>query len=179
MLPLKLNANSLYLIALALVLAVVLFASGFLISRSIRPASPPSVIHRTTVPVRTTIIREQLPARIDTVYVNGDPQAVASYREVITEGKATVDLDVKFNKSTDMFSVKTDISVLSDSIYVEKNIYHKPKFLRPTIAIGTGFSSGGLDYTAIDAGLIIANKYRITAFASTDQTYGVRLGVDF
>jgi hypothetical protein len=131
------------------------------------------------LPVRTTIIRESLPARIDTIYVHDEAQEVASYRDIITEGKATVDLDIKFNKKTDIFSVKTDISVLTDSVYVEKHVYHKPKPIRPSVALGTGFSDEGLNHATLDAGLIFANKYRITAFASTNKTYGVRVGVDF
>ncbi|OPZ49128.1 MAG: hypothetical protein BWY95_00306 [Bacteroidetes bacterium ADurb.BinA104] len=164
---------------LFIVLAGALVGAGYLLGRNRNFTTSSPVIHRTTLPVRTTIIRESLPARIDTIYVHDEAQEVASYRDTITEGKATVDLDIKFNKKTDIFSVKTDISVLTDSVYVEKHVYHKPKPIRPSVALGTGFSDEGLNHATLDAGLIFANKYRITVFASTNKTYGVRVGVDF
>ncbi len=89
---------------LFIVLAGALVGAGYLLSRNRNFVTSNPVIHRTTLPVRTTIIRESLPARIDTIYVHDEAQEVASYRDIITEGKATVDLDIKFNKKTDIFS---------------------------------------------------------------------------
>lgn len=166
---------------------LVLFFAGSLIGvYLIRPKTttptPVSTHITTTLPVKTTIIREQIPGRIDTVYVDNVPQEVARYQETIAKDKVVVDLDIAFNKATDMFSVNSNITSFRDSVYVERIIQPKVSLFRPMVAFGAGFTGeDGLNPECImaETGIVIRGKYALSAFGTTNKTFGLKVGVNF
>jgi len=178
------NPLVLTVLALALITGTV-WATLTLVRRT--PTPPPNVSNRyiqTTVPVETRIIRQNLPGKVDTVYVNNQPAEYASHSETIEKDRVSVDLDVGYNEGTNLFDIRANVTSLRDSVYVEKIIDRTrvPKLLSVTTALGVGFSGDrGIepDHVSLDLGLKFRDKYRITAFGDTHRKFGLRLGVDF
>lgn len=177
-----------YIVILMLAIALVI-AIGVAVKKQ-----PPAKVTETTntyrisEPVVTKIIRENVPAVIETLIVNNEPHGIASYRDSIKKDKTTVDLDIKYDIADNLFDVNAGIYSVRDSVYtetiktIEKTI--KPRFLGLTTAVGVGFSKPpgkeiGLKQADISAGLKLAGKYSLSAFADTEKTFGLRFGVDF
>jgi len=147
--------------------------------------------HNTMLPIETRIIRENVPAVIDTVGEGEDAYEVAYYSEQIVEndGKVKIGLNIDYNEKTNLFNVGADINVVRDSIYVEKittkTIEQKPPFVRLTGQVGIGFGKdereNGISVKSSDVaiGVKFVNRYSVLAFVDIDLTYGLRFGVDF
>jgi len=182
-------SNFKYVFYCLIVLVVIgLVVASYYYGRKPIPVSGETVNeYRTTLPVQTTIIRERLPAIIDTVYVDNHAYELASYKEVIDTNKVHIELDVKYNEYSNLFDIRHNISTVRDSIYVEriitKVIDKKHKLIGFTGGTSIGFSDSERDielYSAgIDLGIKLAGKYSASAFIDTKKTFGVRLGVDF
>jgi len=180
-----------YIFYVLVALAVICSYLGvyFLASRPAPVAQSTSTTrtYQTTIPVKTVIIREQIPARIDTVVVDGHAYDIASYNDTLKKDKTTIGLRVRYNEYSNLFDVNADVSTVRDSVYSEKNtitvIEKKQKLIGLTGGISTGFSKSGssvaLKNAGIDAGIKILGRYSATAFANTDNVFGIRLGVDF
>ena len=143
---------------------------------------------RTTIPEKTIVIRERIPAKIDTAYVDGHQYDMASYSDVVDTNKVYVKTDIEYDEYHNLFSVRHDIMALRDSTYIEKITQlpgekYKPKFIGLTGGITTGFANTDkgltLHSSGIDAGIKLLGKYSATLFANTDEVYGLRFGVDF
>lgn len=148
--------------------------------------------HKTTLPVETKIIRENVPAKIDTVFVDGRLYEVASHRELINENNVSVELDIEYSEYNKLFDIRHNIRTVRDSIYVEKIVdrvvEHRPAFLRPIMGMSIGTGSIGenkynVSYGDVSAGIKISDKYSTQVFAgfreSQKPVYGIRLGIDF
>jgi hypothetical protein len=178
-----------YIIILVLAIALVV-AIGFAVKKQ-PPAKVTEITntYRVSEPVVTKIIRQNVPAVIDTMLVNNKPHGIASYTETIKKDKTTVDLDIKYDLTDRVFDVNAGIYSVRDSVYVEtiktieKTIKHK--FIMFTGAIGVGFekddTSGqiGLANSDVALGIKLANRYSVCAFVDTRKSFGMRFGVDF
>lgn len=179
-------------ILVALVIAILAVVAVFRLTA--KNKLPTSTItenrYETTVPVRTVVIRESLPARIDTVYIDGTAYEIARYTDTLDTNKVYIKTDIKYDERTNLFDISRDINIQRDSVYVEKitTVFEKlpkPKLVSMTGAIGSGFKSdeksGGLvlNSMCLDAGIKIKSKYSATLFATTNAEYGIRFGVDF
>lgn len=178
-----------YVIIVLLVVALVV-AVGFAV-RKRPPASVTEVTntYRVSEPVVTKIIRERVPAVVETLIVHGKPHGIASYSETICKDKTTVDLSVRYDIADSVFDVNAGIYSVRDSIYVEsiKTIEKvaRPKFVRLTGAIGVGFEKdsarAGVSPASSDIsiGVKFVNRYSVCAFVDTREVFGLRFGVDF
>jgi hypothetical protein len=143
---------------------------------------PPQITHNSiTQPIRTTIIRERMPAEIDTVWVSMEPYEIARYSETIDTNRVYVDLDIKYDEKLNEFDVRHNIMAMRDSIYVEKTvdkyIEKKQRFLSGVAQIGVGFKEKQLSTATIDLGVMLGGRYMLSAYGDTDKTIGVRGGV--
>ena len=120
----------------------------------------------------TQVIYKQVPAVVETLLVNDVPREYATLEAEKDTNDVHLSLKVGYDELDNKFDVKTDIYSTKQKI--------KPKTVQLTSSLGIGFGSQGLDpdYAVADMGVKIKN-YRITAFADTKKTYGIRLGVDF
>lgn len=178
-----------YIIILILAVALVV-AIGFAVKKQ-PPAKVTEITntYRVSEPVVTKIIRENVPAVIETLIVNNEPHGIASYAETIKKDKTTVDLNVKYDLADNTFDVNAGIYSVRDSIYsetvrtIERTI--KPKFVGLTGSVGVGFgkdSSGNqfsLSSSDIAVGAKFVGRYSVSVFADTRSIYGLRFGVDF
>lgn len=183
--------------SLALVVLLgLLFAAYSFGKRSIPPVATENITnntYKTTLPVETRIIRESVPAIIETLVVNNEPHGIASYSETIVRDKTTVDLSIKYDISSSLFDVNANIYSVRDSVYVEttKTIdrVFKPKLLGFTASVGAGLDfpsqneQYNISYGDVSAGLKIAGKYSVQSFVAIQDSkkpvYGLRLGIDF
>lgn len=171
-------------IVLAVMVAGLLGWMVYLYYRQPAPETNTSVqVHHITRPVETKIVREHLPARVDTVYINNEPHPIARYSETIEKEKTKVDLSIAYDERLREFSVDTKITSLIDSVFVEKEILRtiekKPKFLGLMAGVQVGAGDGQLANAGLDVGVKFVGKYSLSAFVNSDRIYGVRFGVDF
>jgi hypothetical protein len=182
------TAQCLFYILITLLAAGALVGVYYLARRPIPPPVITETVNSTTstLPVVTKIIRENLPARIDTVFIDNTMYEMAYHTERIERERAIVDLDIEYDERFNLFDIRADVTSFNDSIYVEKIIEKTEYIPRPPIAftadMGVGFS--GLadvdpEYVSLGAGIKIVDKFRVGVFADTRLTYGLRLGVDF
>lgn len=175
---------------LILILSVALVVTIGVATRKQPPAKITEVTntYRVSEPVLTKIIRKDVPAVIETLFVNNELRSIASYSETIKKDKTTVDLDVKYDIAGNLFTVDVGVYSVRDSIYVEtvKTIEKmiKPKLVGLTGAIGIGFEKNndgqvGLSKSDIALGVKFVNQYSVLAFVDTRKTFGLRFGVDF
>jgi len=179
-----------YLIPILCVLLIIaLCVSMFMLGKT--KAEKPSISEttiRTTIPEKTIIIRERIPAKIDTVDIEGHQHEIASYTDIVDTNNVYIKTDIRYDEHSNLFDVRHDIRALRDSVYVEKitqlpPVVIKPKFIGLTGGITTGFANSenglALHSSGIDAGIKIKGKYSATLFANTDEVFGLRFGVDF
>jgi hypothetical protein len=140
----------------------------------------------TTKPIETRIIRESLPTKIDTVYIDGSQNEIAYYETSIDSNNVNVDLSISYDERMNVFSLDHNITTMMDSIYVEKEVVKtitkSPQLIRLTGGILTIFESQDetkLKNVGIDAGIKIVDKYSITGYINTNKEFGIRLGIDF
>lgn len=177
---------------LVLLLVGLLGLSWFFYSRSQNDISHTetnvTVAHH-TLPVEERIIWKQLPAIIDTIYIDGTAHEVARYSETRKQDNATVAVDVSYDTRDRLFSLDMDIKTVRDSVVVEKEVIKTviKKEKPPWVALTGGLSVGAdridddtRDIVAgVDLGLRFANRYTVSAFATTGRVYGIRVGIDF
>ena len=178
-----------YIIILTLVVALVV-AIGFAVKKQ-PPAKVTEITntYRVSEPVVTKIIRQNVPAVIETLIVNSEPHGIASYAETIKKDKTTVDLDIKYDITSNLFDVNAGIYSIRDSVHIEtiKTIEKtiKPRFIGFTSAVGVGFekddTSGQIGLVSSDfaLGVKFVNRYSMSAFVDTRKSFGLRFGVDF
>ena len=172
-------------IAIIVVVVVALVVGAYFVGKGNKQELVPQNTTTTisnTLPMRTTIIREHVPARIDTIWIDKDvPYEVASYSEIIDTNKVWIDLNIKYDEHSNEFDVRHNIFALRDSIYterlVDRFVQHKPKLIAPAIGMSAGFREKALNNASIDAGIVVRGKYQLGAFVDTDKRYGVRMGM--
>ncbi len=143
--------------------------------------------YRVSEPVVTKIVRENVPAVIETLLVQDRPHEVAVYRDTVRKDKTTVDLDVCYDVYERSFDVNADIYSVRDSVFVMKEMVRettvKPKLLGFASELGVNFEqdngSVGLASVDVGVGVKIAGRYSIYAVVDTRRTVGLRFGVDF
>lgn len=181
------TAQYVFYLVIFLVVIGLLFLSLYFYSRYVpTKIESNSKTYTYTLPVVTKILRQNLPALIDTVWADSTSHEVASYREKVSKGKTSVDFGIRYDERTNLFDVNADITAVVESVFVEKEtiktITRKPKFIGLTGGIsigGSSFTNPQLSQAGIDAGFKFVGKYSATAFINTDKNYGVRLGIDF
>ena len=129
-----------------LVLLGLLFASYYFYSKSnVARVESNSYTYSTTTPVVTKIIREYVKADIDTVWINNQSHEVAYYSATIDTNKVSVDLNIKYDELLNVFSLKTNVISMVDSVCVVKEtvktVITKPKFIGLTSGISIGVKS--------------------------------------
>ena len=120
----------------------------------------------------TQIVYKQMPAKVETLVVDNVPREYATYEAEKDTNNVHLSLKIGYDELDNKFDVKADI--------FSKEKVLEPKKVQFSSSIGIGFKPDDIDpdYAVLDAGIKIKN-YRITAFADTRKTIGVRLGVDF
>jgi len=186
-----------YIFYIILILAVI--ASYVVVYRLARKPVPPAQIttneytEHTTIPVVTKIIEKNIPAVIETLYVDGHNYEVARYSAVIDTNKVTIDLDIKYDEYSNLFDIRHNITTIRDSVYYEKVteiIREKPvQFVKVAGSIGVGFEkgAGNNQYRVaggdIALGVKFVNRYSVLPFVAVREDkkplYGLRLGIDF
>lgn len=137
--------------------------------------------------VRTTIYRDRVITVIDTIIVDGHEYTVARYKETIDTLNVRVALDIEYWEQERYFNVRSDVSAETSTVYITEtiaNTIEKPYPLMSAIAgISPAFSFSedkvNVHSFMLDAGVRLAGKYDISAFGSTDGTYGIRAGIKF
>jgi len=167
-----------------IILVIVLLAGNIYLMRKEKPVNitETHTETKTTIPVKTVIIERNLPAIIDTIWVNNESIEIATYKTVIDTNKVTVDLSISYNEKSNVFSLDSSVTALVDSVYVEKEkIVYMPKKIKPIgLTMGLGLSMLEQQYyPQIDAGIKLFNKYSITGTIDTEKKLGIRFGVDF
>lgn len=193
--------NTVIILIIVLVLAGLLTGAFFLGRKFAKTVVNESTIvheHVTQIPTETVIIREKVPGKVDTVYVDGTAHEIARYRDVIVsdDEKVRVDLAVDYDCRENLFDVNAGIYAVRDSVYVEKlvtkevQIKSKPVRLASNISIGFGSyekderdNSFGLVYSDISVGVRLFDSYSVSPFVGLQDTgrliYGLRFGVDW
>lgn len=138
-----------------------------------------TVITETVVDVKEVII----PARIDTVYIQGEvSHEIARMDTLITKDKARVDLSVSYDTLVKVFSMDLNVDVDRDSVFVYKEIQNfvkvKPSFIKPMIGVSMLYDEDS-SLVFIDAGARIADKFYISGIISSNNSAGLRLGINF
>ena len=168
--------------AIAIVAALLCLAyyAGLRNAKVIKVADTETTIN-TTLPIRTNIIREQLPAKIDTVWVDRISHEVATYSEIIDTNRVYIDLNVEYDEYSNLFNIKHSIMALRDSVYKEKIVErfteHKPPFAAFCSGLSVGFRENQINNATVDVGAVFRGRYQATAFVDTDKRYGARLGI--
>jgi hypothetical protein len=167
---------------LLILAAVALPAGGFWLGTRLAEAPGTGQVTHVTTPVETRIIREYEPAVVETVWAGQEPHEVATWAARIDSNDVAVDIDLRYDERANVFDlIRFDARGLRDSVYFERPAAIRP--LRFTAGMGVGFrSSNGKPELAsadIEAGVLLWEKYRITAWADTRETFGIRLGVNF
>ncbi len=168
------------IVAICAVLLVGVYYAGMRNAKVIKVADHETTIN-TTIPVRTHVIREQLPAVIDTVWIDRISHEVARYSETIDTNRVYVDLNVEYDEYSNLFNIKHSVMALRDSVYKEKIVErltpYKPRFATPCGGLGVGFVDKQIDNASIDLGVVFRGRYQTTAYIDTNKRYGARLGV--
>lgn len=182
----------------ALIIAAALAMAGavvgaYLYGRKMAETHVTEVMERqitVSQPRETRIIRERMPAVIETLWVNREQHEIATWATVIDTNRVSVDIGLRYDEKTNVFDlIRFNARGVRDSIYVEKPIYisvpERPKPVAFTAALGVGFATDTQDRNptlrtaVLDAGVVILGKYRLTGWADTNLTYGIRMGVDW
>lgn len=149
--------------------------------------------YHTTTPVITKIIQNNVPAEIETLFVDGQNYEIARYHAEIDTNKVNVSLDIKYNERSNVFDIRHNVTAMRDSVYfekiIEKTIKSKPKFIRLSGDIGVGIeefkSASNINIASGDIalGIKLIDKYSFKPYIHFRENnvplYGVRLGVDF
>jgi hypothetical protein len=141
-------------------------------------------------PWEARINKKNEPAEIEIKGTGEEAHEIATWAAVIDTNRVTVDIGLRYDEKTNVFDlIRFKARGVRDSIYVEKPIYisvpERPKPVAFTAALGVGFATDTQDRNptlrtaALDAGVVIIGKYRLTGWADTNLTYGIRIGVDF
>lgn len=182
-----------------IVIILALIGSHIAVYKLARKPVPPAQIttneytEHTTIPVVTKIIEKNVPAVIETLYVDGHNYEVARYSAVIDTNKVTIGLDIKYDEYSNLFDIRHNITTIRDSVYYEKVteiIRDKPaQFVKVVGSIGVGFEKGAGDnqYRVtggdIALGVKFVNRYSVLPFVALREDkkpfYGLRLGIDF
>ena len=151
-----------------IIIVVLLLVLGWYIYKSKKTETQelPAVIEH------TQIVYKQVPAKVETLVVNNVPREYATYEAEKDTNNVHLSLKIGYDELDNKFDVKADI--------FSKEKVLEPKKVQFSSSIGIGFKPDDIDpdYAVLDAGVKVKN-YRITAFADTRKTIGVRLGVDF
>jgi hypothetical protein len=147
--------------------------------------------YRTKTETVDRFIYRKLPGKIDTVFVLIDsvyvPNEIASIDTVLTSrnNKSKVYLNIRYDEFKNLFDIESNIVSVSDSIYIDKivkeTVFIKPKFLRPTVWLGSRFELETQEVKAIDlnAGFLLFDKYSTTIGIDNHKNVMLRFGVNF
>lgn len=175
---------------LAIMVAGLVLGTYFLV----KGARPPIVVEnrteRVTQPTVTTVIRERMPAVVETLWVNREAHEVATWAAMVDTNRVSVDIALRYDEKTNIFDlIRLRAVGLEDSVYVQKpvrvEVPRPRRWLGFTGAVGVGFGADPqagkptLQTAVLDAGIVILERYRVTGWADTNLTYGIRMGVDF
>lgn len=186
-----------YIFYIVIILAFI--GSHIAVYKLARKPVPPAQIttneytEHTTIPVVTKIIEKNIPAVIETLYVDGHNYEIAKYSTVIDTNKVTIALDIRYDEYSNLFDIRHNITTIRDSVYYEKIteiIRDKPvQFARIVGSIGVGFEKGAGNNQYHVAGGDIAlgvkfiDRYSLLPFVAVREDkkplYGLRLGIDF
>lgn len=145
---------------------------------------------RITTPKVTTVIRELIPAVVETVWVNREPHEIATWTAVVDTNQVNLDISLRYDEKTNIFDlVKLRAVGIADSVYIEKpvpvEVPRPRRWLGFTGAIGVGFGMAAeperpeLQTAVLDAGIVLYERYRVTGWGDTAGRYGLRFGIDF
>lgn len=175
---------------LCLIVAGLVLGTYFLVTGKEPPIVVENRTERVTQPTVPTVIRERMPAVVETLWVNQEPHEIATWNAVIDTNRVSLDISVRYDEKTNLFDlIKLRAVGLVDSIYVERpvrvEVPRKRKALGFTGAVGVGFGTDPeqqqpvLKTAVLDAGIVIMERYRVTGWGDTAGRYGLRFGVDF
>lgn len=138
-----------------------------------------TVITETVVDVKEIVI----PAKIDTIYVEGEVHhEIAQMDTLIAKDNARVDLSVSYDTLVKVFSMDLNVEVDRDSVLVYKEIQSfvkvKPSFVKPMIGASILYGQDS-NTLMIDAGVRVANRFYLSGIIASDNSIGLRLGIDF
>lgn len=178
-----------------LLVAAGLVTGTYYLSRPRRPVVIEQVTRQVTQPTVTTVIRERMPAVVETLWVQGQPHEIATWAAIIDTNRVHLDMAVRYDSRDKVFDlVKLKAVGLVDSVYVSgptvvKEVERKRKLLGVTGALGIGWvKPDPLDEAAdprrpvnavLDAGVVIKERWRVTGWGDTQGQFGLRLGVDW
>lgn len=186
-----------YIFYIILILAVI--ASYVVVYRLARKPVPPAQItnneytKHSTLPVVTNIIEKNVPAVIETLFVDGHNYELAKYSATIDTNKVSVAIDIEYDEKDNTFDVRHNITAVRDSVYHEKITEiikeQKPPLIRLTGSIGAGFEKDAGDNVYrvqggdFSIGVKFVNRYSVMPFVAVREDkkplYGLRLGIDF
>jgi hypothetical protein len=135
-------------------------------------------------PAETRIIREHVPAVIETLYVNREAREIATYNAVIDTNQVSVDIGLRYDEASNLFDlIRFHAVPEKKNVIVSTTTNNKPKPFGLTGGVSVGFQKKedgyGLASAGIDCGVVFAGKYSATAGIDTNGTLSVRLGVNF
>ncbi len=182
-----------------IVIILALIGSHIAVYKLARKPVPPAQIttneytEHTTIPVVTKIIEKNVPAVIETLFVDGHNYELAKYSATIDTNKVSVALDIEYDEKDNTFDVRHNITAIRDSVYHEKITEiikeQKPPLIRLTGSIGAGFEKDAGDNVYrvqggdFSIGVKFVNKYSVMPFVAVREDkkplYGLRLGIDF
>ena len=177
-----------------LLVAAGLVTGTYYLSRPRKPVVIEQVTRQVTQPTVTTVIRERMPAVVETLWVQGEPHEIATWAAIIDTNRVHLDMVVWYDTHEQVFDlVKLNAVGLVDSVYVSgpavvKEVERKRKFLGVTGALGIGWAKADpLDEGAdprrpvnavVDAGVVIKESWRLTCCGDSQGQFGMSLGVD-
>lgn len=175
--------------------ALCLLVAGLVTGTYLLSRRQPEVVveqrtERITAPTVTTVIRERMPAVVETLWVNQEPHEVANWAAILDTNKVSLDIALRYDEKTNIFDlVKLRAVGLADSVFIEKpvrvEVPRSRRLLGFSGAVGLGFGTDTetkrptLQTATLDAGIVIQERWRITGWGDTDGRYGLRLGADW
>lgn len=139
--------------------------------------------------VHTQVVKTKVVTMYDTLYVDSRPYIIARYHDRVDTTNVSVELDITYSEYDKLFDVNADIYADIDTVYITKTITNNITTEKPykTFALTSGMSPMfeqkdskiAIKNIGLDLGVRIKGKYDISVIGTTDETFGVRLGVAF
>jgi hypothetical protein len=162
-----------------IVLGIIAIVCAMALARS---CAPEPQAPQPAIPAPTTVYITQAPAQVTTEIVDGEPHEIARLDTIVTTPTAVVDLGIQYDESANNFDL-IRLYAQPSAVVAQVPALPRPKLLRLTAGLGIGLGSGEhgteLRSADVEAGVLLREQYRLTLWADTRQTFGIRAGVDF